>query len=115
MYVRYSDSASGLSIDAKVWGPGAFGGSGMMTLYAGLGLSEAGDRAWRSGVRRTLGSDITFGWKARAASPSTMTRRSTAFSSGRCSVGSHGGQGGPWRRIRAHVMYSRLILDANVV
>ena len=69
MYVRYSDSASGLSIDAKVWGPGAFGGSGMMTLYAGLGLSEAGDRAWRSGVRRTLGSDIAFGLEGTRSEP----------------------------------------------
>ena len=43
------------------WGFGAFGGRGLMMPFAGLSLSDAGDRAWRTGVRWTLGPDLSFG------------------------------------------------------
>ena len=32
-----------------------------MTPFAGLSLSDAGNRTWRSGVRWTLGPDVAFG------------------------------------------------------
>ena len=32
-----------------------------MTPFAGLSLSDAGDRTWRTGVRWTLGPDTAFG------------------------------------------------------
>ena len=49
-------------LDAEAgWGFGAFGGRGLMTPFAGLALSEAGDRTWRTGVRWTLGADLSFG------------------------------------------------------
>ena len=49
-------------LDAEAgWGFGAFGGRGLTTPFAGLALSEAGDRTWRSGVRWTLGPDLSFG------------------------------------------------------
>ena len=40
-----------------------------MTPYAGLALSEAGDRAWRSGVRWTLGSEISIGFEGTRREP----------------------------------------------
>ena len=43
------------------WGFGAFGGRGVMTPFAGLSLSDAGERTWRTGVRWTLGADVAFG------------------------------------------------------
>ena len=43
------------------YGLAAFGGRGLMTPFAGLALSDAGNRTWRSGVRWTLGPDIAFG------------------------------------------------------
>ena len=43
------------------WGFGAFGGRGLMMPFAGLSLSDAGDRTWRTGVRWTLGPDLSFG------------------------------------------------------
>ena len=49
-------------LDAEAgYGLGAFGGRGLMTPFAGLSLSDAGSRTWRSGVRWTLGPDIAFG------------------------------------------------------
>ena len=36
------------------YGFGAFGGRGVVTPYAGLGLAEAGDRTWRAGARWSL-------------------------------------------------------------
>ena len=49
-------------LDAEAgWGFGAFGGRGLVTPFAGLALSEAGERTWRSGVRWTLGPDLAFG------------------------------------------------------
>ena len=49
-------------LDAEVgYGLGAFGGRGLMTPFAGLALSDAGNRTWRSGVRWTLGPDVAFG------------------------------------------------------
>ena len=49
-------------LDAEAgWGFGAFGGRGLVTPFAGLALSEAGERTWRSGVRWTLGPDTAFG------------------------------------------------------
>ena len=42
------------------YGLGAFGGRGLMTPFAGLSLSDAGSRTWRSGVRWTLGTDVSF-------------------------------------------------------
>ena len=32
-----------------------------MMPFAGLSLSDAGNRAWRTGVRWTLGPDLSFG------------------------------------------------------
>ena len=47
-------------LDAEAgWGVRA--GGGVATPFAGLGLSDAGDRTWRSGVRWTLGPDMAFG------------------------------------------------------
>ena len=43
------------------YGLRAFGGRGLMTPFAGLSLSDAGERTWRSGVRWTLGPDTAFG------------------------------------------------------
>ena len=49
-------------LDAEAgYGLGAFGGRGVMTPFAGLSLSDAGVRTWRSGVRWTLGPDLSFG------------------------------------------------------
>ena len=49
-------------LDAEAgWGFGAFGGRGLATPFAGLALSDAGERTWRSGVRWTLGPDTAFG------------------------------------------------------
>ena len=49
-------------LDAEAgWGFGAFGGRGLATPFAGLALSQAGERTWRSGVRWTLGPELTFG------------------------------------------------------
>ena len=49
-------------LDAEAgWGFGAFGGRGLATPFAGLSLSDAGERTWRSGVRWTLGPDTAFG------------------------------------------------------
>ena len=49
-------------LDAEAgWGFGAFGGRGLMTPFAGLSLSDAGNRTWRSGVRWTVGPDLSFG------------------------------------------------------
>ena len=36
------------------YGFGAFGGRGLVTPHAGLGLAEAGDRTWRAGARWSL-------------------------------------------------------------
>ena len=43
------------------YGLAAFGGRGLMTPFAGLSLSDAGNRTWRSGVRWTLEPDLSFG------------------------------------------------------
>ena len=43
------------------YGLGAFGGRGLMAPFAGLSLSDAGNRTWRTGVRWTLGPDVAFG------------------------------------------------------
>ena len=49
-------------LDAEAgYGLGAFGGRGLMTPFAGLSLSDAGNRTWRSGVRWALGPDVAFG------------------------------------------------------
>ena len=43
-------------LDAEAgWRLGAFGGRGLMTPFAGLALSEARNRTWRTGVRWALG------------------------------------------------------------
>ena len=53
-------------LDAEAgWGFGAFGGRGLATPFAGLSLSDAGERTWRSGVRWTLGPDTAFGVEGR--------------------------------------------------
>ena len=49
-------------LDAEAgWGFGDFGGCGLMTPFAGLALSEAGNRTWRGGVRWSLRPDVAFG------------------------------------------------------
>ena len=62
------DPAGRLDAEAG-YGLAAFGGRGAMTPYAGLALSEAGDRAWRSGVRWTLGSEISLGLEGTRREP----------------------------------------------
>ena len=53
-------------LDAEAgWGLGAFGGRGLATPFAGLALSEAGERTWRTGVRWTFGPDTAFGVEGR--------------------------------------------------
>ena len=52
-------------LDAEAgWGFEAFGGRGLMTPFAGLTLSEEGDRSWRTGVRWTLQPDLSLGVEA---------------------------------------------------
>ena len=43
------------------YGLAAFGGRGLATPFAGLSLSDAGSRTWRTGVRCSLGTDIAVG------------------------------------------------------
>ena len=62
------DPAGRLDAEAG-YGLGAFGGRGLMTPYAGLALSETGGRAWRTGVRWTLGPDIAFGVEGTRSEP----------------------------------------------
>ena len=42
------------------YGFGAFGGRGVVTPYAGLGLAEAGDRTWRAGARWSLAPHLAM-------------------------------------------------------
>ena len=42
------------------YGFGAFGGRGVMTPWAGLGLAEAGDRTWRAGARWSLAPHLAI-------------------------------------------------------
>ena len=42
------------------YGFGAFGGHGVVTPYAGLGLAEAGDRTWRAGARWSLAPHLAM-------------------------------------------------------
>ena len=42
------------------YGYGAFGGRGLVTPYAGLGLAEAGDRTWRAGARWSLAPTLAM-------------------------------------------------------
>ena len=61
------DPAGRLDAEAGC-GFGAFGGRGLMTPYAGLALF--GDaRAWRTGVRRTLGPVVAFGVEGTRSEP----------------------------------------------
>ena len=75
------ESAGRLDAEAG-WGFGAFGGRGLATPFAGLALSEAGERTWRSGVRWTLGPELTFGVEPPpCARPATTTRASARLGS----------------------------------
>ena len=57
-------------LDAEAgYGLGVFGGRGLMTPFAGLALSDAGDRTWRTGVRWTLGADLSFGLEGTRREP----------------------------------------------
>ena len=62
------DPAGRLDAEAG-YGLGAFGGRGLMTPYAGLALSETGARAWRTGVRWTLGPGVAFGIEGTRGEP----------------------------------------------
>ena len=62
------DPAARLDAEAG-YGFGAFGGRGLMTPYAGLALSETGGRAWRTGVRWTLGPGVAFGVEGTRSEP----------------------------------------------
>ena len=54
----------GRRLEAELgYGQSAFGGSGVMTPYASLGLSDGIGRTLRTGVRWTLGPDFTLGLK----------------------------------------------------
>ena len=58
------DFAPAGSLEAEAgWGLAAFGGRGLMTPVAGLAISAAGERTWRTGVRWTLGPDLAFGFE----------------------------------------------------
>ena len=49
-------------LDAELgYGLAAFGGRGLVTPFAGLALSQAGERTWRTGARWTLGPDLSLG------------------------------------------------------
>ena len=62
------DPAGRLDAEAG-YGLGAFGGRGLMTPYTGLALSETGARAWRTGVRWTLGPGVAFGVEGTRGEP----------------------------------------------
>ena len=62
------DPAGRLDAEAG-YGLGAFGGRRLMTPYAGLALSETGGRAWRTGVRWTLGPGVAFGVEGTRGEP----------------------------------------------
>ena len=51
------------------YGFGAFRGRGLATPFAGLSLSGAGDRTWRTGGRWTLGPGIRFSVEATRSEP----------------------------------------------
>ncbi len=51
------------------YGLGAFGGRGLITPYTGLALSETSGRAWRTGVRWTLGPGVAFGVEGTRGEP----------------------------------------------
>ena len=62
------DPAGRLDAEAG-YGFGAFAGRGLMTPYAGLALTETGARAWRTGVRWTLGPGVAFGVEGTRGEP----------------------------------------------
>ena len=62
------DPAGRLDAEAG-YGFGSFGGRGLMTPYAGLALSGTGARAWRTGVRWTLGPGVAFGVEGTRSEP----------------------------------------------
>ena len=51
------------------YGLGAFGGHGVVTPYAGLGLAEAGDRTWRAGARWSLAPHLAMSLDATRREP----------------------------------------------
>ena len=52
------------------YGLGAFGGRGVVTPYAGLGLAEAGDRTWRAGARWSLAPHLAMSLDGTRSEPS---------------------------------------------
>ena len=63
-------------LDAEAgYGLEAFGGRGLMTPYAGLALSEAGDRTWRVGARWRRGADVSFDLEGTRSEPANDAPR----------------------------------------
>ena len=59
--VRDDDFDAERRLEGEVgYGFGAFGGRGVVTPYAGLGLAEAGDRTWRAGARWSLAPHLAM-------------------------------------------------------
>ena len=59
--VRDDDFDAERRLEGEIgYGFGAFGGRGVVTPYAGLGLAEAGDRTWRAGARWSLAPHLAM-------------------------------------------------------
>ena len=59
--VRDDDFEAERRLEGEVgYGLGAFGGHGLVTPYAGLGLAGAGDRTWRAGARWSLAPHLAM-------------------------------------------------------
>ena len=59
--VRDEDFEAERRLEGEVgYGFGAFGGRGVVTPWAGLGLAEAGDRTWRAGARWSLAPHLAI-------------------------------------------------------
>ena len=59
--VRDEDFEAERRLEGEVgYGFGAFGGRGLVTPHAGLGLAEAGDRTWRAGARWSLAPHLAI-------------------------------------------------------
>ena len=59
--VRDDDFDAERRLEGEIgYGLGAFGGRGLVTPYAGLGLAEAGDRTWRTGARWSLAPHLAM-------------------------------------------------------
>ena len=68
--VRDDDFDAERRLEGEIgYGFGAFGGRGVVTPYAGLGLAEAGDRTWRAGARWSLAPHLAMSLDATRREP----------------------------------------------